>query len=61
MIAATANGEIEILREQEIDTDAEWKLDSASSEEAEKLINLARKGRHLLENVISPDGRYILI
>lgn len=61
MIAATANGEIEILREQGIDKQAEWKLDNASSEEAEKLIKLARKGKYLLENVISPCGRYIII
>ena len=61
MIAVQAKGEIELYRMPENDPDAEWILDSRSSEECENKIGLARQGMHLVENIISPHGRYIMI
>ena len=56
-----AKGEVELYRMPENDPKAEWILDSRSSEECENQIGLAHKGMNLVENIISPHGRYVLI
>ena len=63
LICADIDGSINFFKEQ---TDivkpeeAEWLHDYDSSEECTERIGLKGKGEKLVENHISPDGRYIL-
>ena len=52
---------INIRREQASDPQANWLIDKVSSDEVSEFTGLGEKGEDLLENHISPDGRYILI
>ena len=63
MISADVNGAINFFRCQTdlIDPDdGEWLHDLTSSEECTEMIGLLDKGEKLVENHISPDGRFIL-
>ena len=51
---------ISLCKEQKDHPEAEWKRDSASGKICRSKIGLVDKGDHLIENHVSPDGRYVL-